>query len=889
MLARFWSLFSALTRRQRFEDTLSEELQFHLGAYAGDLIAKGMSRKEAYRQARVHFGSVERVRDECRQARGLRLIDDLIRDARYGGRRLAKTPGFTVLAVLSLAIGIGANTAMFSLVNAIIMREVPLDRLEDLVNVYESGANYSFGQLSYPNFEDLRDATEDVFDGVSLSRFSLMEIERGGEFETALGEAVAGSYFSLRSLSPTAGRLFTAEDNVAPGAHPVMVLSHAYWQSAFAADPAVVGQVLRLAGRAYTVVGVAPPEYRGNLRGLEPALYAPYMMINELLPSTDDELRTRSSHSLYVTARLRPGVSLADAERAVGSVAARLRDERVDGWNPQRGFTLVPSSNVLFSPELDPILRAVAWLLMVVVGLVLVLACTNLASFLLARALDRRREVAVRLALGASRSALVRQLLTESMLLGLLGGGVGLWLAVSLLQILQNADLPLLLPLTLDIDGNVLAFTLGISMLTGTLIGLVPALQGTRPDVAPMLKSGTTGGGHPGQLRWRNALVVTQLTASLVLLVGTGLFLRSVQHMEAVDPGFGRDPAALMTVVASQARSAADNRQYARRLLDRMRILPSVDVVGLIDNLPLNTISTQSLLFNVDGHEPPQDRAGFEADHATVDSGFFHATGIPIVRGRSFTDAEQPAGPQVAIISEVMARRFWPDGDAVGRVVRRPRDDDADLLVVGVAADINVRSLGEAPRFMVYLPYGQVDAVRFNIVARTVASPEQTALALLAAAREVDPDLRVLATNTMAGHLALGRLPTQALAFVLSVFGGLALLLAAIGLYGVVSYHVATRIREVGIRIALGADASAVVRLLASGALRLVVVGGAIGLALSLLVTRLLGGLLFGIGTVDPVTFAAAPLVLGATAILAAYLPARRASRIDPVVALRTD
>ena len=814
-------------------------------------------------------------------------FEKVTRDVRDGVRSLAKRPAFTTLAVLSLALGIGANTAIFSLVNAIILRPSPIDRPEEVVNLYLHQASFAFSTFSYPDFEDVRDGTTDVFSDVGAAQLVPVQLDQNQSVTLVAGEAVTGNYFPMLGIDAMLGRTLLPSDDVSRGGHPVVMLDHGYWQSAFGGDPDVVGTELRVGGRPYTVVGVAPPDFQGSLRGIRPVLYAPYMMVEELLGSSIFE--ERGNHSMFPKARLKPGVTLPQAEAAVAAVATQLTEDRIDDWNTDSRFVLLPLSEVLLFPPMDVFIRAAAWLLMVVVGLVLLLACTNLASFLLARALDRRRDVAVRLALGASRASLVRRLLTETTLLSLVAGVVGVGIAVWLLNWLANADLPLPLPVTLDLslDWRVLAFTLGISMVAGALLGLVPALQSTRPDLATTLKSESAGGGRPGQLRWRNALVVTQMTASFVLLVGAGLFLRSFQEVQSVDPGFGREPAAVMSFMVPTSRFTVDEgRVYTRRLLDRFRQLPGVGAIGFISNLHLNTLSTRSSDFNVDGHEPPTDHGAFIADRAEVDTGFFDAAGIGIMRGRNFTDADLPDSRPVAIISEAMAQRFWDDGDAVGRLFRR---GSTDLLVVGVASDAKVRTLGEAPRNMIYLPYSQQFVRSVTIVARTSVDPQRTALALVAAGREEDPDFWVWEAKTMTRHLALMLLPAQLSAFILSAFGVLALALSAIGLYGVVSYGVAQRTREVGIRIALGADSRTIVRLLAVSGLRLVIVGGAIGLILALVVTRLLGGLLFGIDTIDPLTFVGVPLVLGATAVLAAYLPARRAIRINPVAALRAE
>ncbi len=819
-----------------------------------------------------------------------RVLDDTSRDVRDGVRSLLRRPGFTAVAILSLALGIGANTAIFTLVNAIILRPTPIDRPDQIVNIYLNQPSASYSTLSYPEFRDIRDATAGVFSGLGATQLVPAQVDGADGIGIEFAEAVTGTYFPMLGIHAVIGRTLLPDDDVGRGGHAVVMLDYGYWQAAFGADPAVVGRELRISGRAYTVIGVGPPDFLGSITGLRPAFYAPYAMVEELVGDTMFD--NRGNHSLFVKARRRDGVTLPQVQAAVTSVATRLTESRIQGWDPASAFLTVPTTDVLLYPPLDQYIRGSAWLLMVVVALVLLLACTNLASFLLARAVDRRKDIAVRLALGASRWSLVRRLLTESTLLSLLAGGVGVGLAVALLHLLVRVDLPVPLPINLDLglDWTVLLFTLGVSVVAGALLGLVPALQSTRPDLVAVIKTESAGGGQPTHRRWRNALVVTQLTISLVLLVGAGLFLRSFQKVLAVDPGFGRDPAAILTFMTPATRFTDDEgRVYAKRLLERFRAVPGVTALGVISNLPLNPLSTSSMPFNVDGHEPPVDQRAFIADRAEVDAGFFDAVGIRILRGRNFTDADRHGSQAVAIVSEAMAQRFWPGGDAIGRLIRTVDDDDQDLVVVGVASDAKVRTLSEAPRNMIYRSYEQFFPRSLTVVARTSADPDRTALALLAAGREVDPNLWVWEMKTMERHLATMRLPAQLSAFVLAVFAVLSLALAAIGLYGVVSYAVSERTREVGIRMALGADPGSVVRLLALSGLRLVLIGTGIGLAGALVVTRLLSSLLFGVETFDPVTFAVVPLVLGATAGLAAYLPARRASRIDPVTALRAD
>jgi predicted permease len=818
------------------------------------------------------------------------LFDHLVRDVRDAVRSLARRPGFTAVALLSLAIGIGANTAIFSLVNAILLRKTPIATPERVVNIYLHQASFAYSTLSYPELRDLREGAGDAFADLASSQIVPAQVDGQDGIGTLLAEVVTGNYFPMLGVNAALGRMLLPEDDVQRGGHAVVVLGFGYWQTAFAGNREVVGSPLRISGRSYTIVGVAPQEYPGSFRGLTPAFYAPAAMVEQLIgePTLDE----RRNHSLFVKGRLRDGVQLPQAEAAVGRVAAALTRDKIQGWDTTARFTLVPLSDVLLYPPLDQYIRGSAWLLTVVVGLVLLLACTNLASFLLARALDRHREVAIQLALGASRGVLIRGLLVETTILSLVAGALGLALSVWLLRVLVRADLPLPIPISLDLspDWTVLVFTLAVSALAGALLGIVPAWQSTRPDLVAALKSDSRSGGRPGHVRWRNALVIAQVTLSLVLLVGAGLFLRSFQRVLAVDPGFGREPAALLSFIVPATRFTPEQaRVYTQRLLDRFREVPAVGALGVTDNLPLNTLSTQSIGFNVDGHQPPPGRPSFAADRADVDPGYFEAIGIPIVQGRGFTASDREGSQSVAIISAAMARHFWSGGDAVGQLIRTPDTADDDLVVVGVVADAKIRTLGEAPRDMVYRSYLQHEPRGLTVVARTSLDAQQTALALMSAGRSIDPDLWVWEMKTLDRHLAVVRLPAQLSAFILAAFAGVALLLASIGLYGVVSYAVAQRTREMGIRVALGAETGSVIRLVTLDGLRLVLVGGVLGMAMALGVMRLLGGLMFGGRVFDPLTLVAVPIILTVCASLAAYLPARRIRSIDPMLALRTD
>jgi len=897
-LAGVWRRLRSLGRRGEFEDGLGDEIRFHVEQQVEKNLRAGMTPDDARREALIRFGGVEQARERTRDEFRSAPIESLARDIRYGLRSLRRHPGFSAMAVLSLAIGIGANATIFGVAHAVLLRGSPLDDPDTLVNVYETEGGRGFNPVSYPNIEDLRKGTADVFRGIVASTFVVAPIDRGGAAGTVvMGEAVTGGAFALLGITPQLGRAIQPDDDVARGGHPVVMLSHGYWQSAFGGDPQVVGRTLKMGGRSYTVIGVAPADYRGGLPAISPAFYVPMAMYDQLMGV--EMLDKRYNHSLFVKARLAPGVTRAQAGHAVSLVAASLTAARPEGWVSGEQFPLVPTGDVQVFPGVDPLLRAATGLLLAVVAVVLLLTCTNLASFLLARALDRGQEVAVRRALGATRGALVRQLLVESTLLGLAGAAGGFVLALVALNALVAANLPLPYGIRLDVhfglggkallDWRVLALTAGAGLLAGGLLGLVPAVQGTRPDLGSALKTGSRGSDAPGRLRWRNVMVVAQVAMSLVLLVGAGLFLRSWQRVLAVDPGFGRAPTSLLSVMMPGRVSTPDGAvPRMQRLLERFRTLPGVEAVGLVWPLPLE-ISSSFIDFTIDGHVPPPGREAFRAGREFVDGGFFDAAGVAIVAGRTVNEGDRRDSPPVAIISQAMARRYWPNGDALGRVLHRP-DGAADLIVVGVASDINVRSLGEIPRDVVYVPYTQSERLAgFTFVVRAATDPARLSLALAAAGREADPDLRVMQATTMAEHLAVSRLPSRIGAVLLAAFAVIGMALAAIGVYGTVRYSVARRTREVGIRMALGADAAGVARLLARHVLRLVLVGGVIGVAASLVAARLIATLLFAVGTFDPVALIGAPLVLGVTAWLAAYLPARRASRADPLAALRAD
>jgi predicted permease len=816
-------------------------------------------------------------------------VDAIGMNVRYALRRLGRSPMFTLVAVVSLGLGIGANTAMFSLVNAAIIRDMPFAEPERLVDVYEAAEGFSHGTLSYPDYVDFAEGTKDVFAAVGGSQLALLQGDADEGVDLLLAEAVTGNYFSILGVQPVIGRLISDEDHVARGAHPVLVVSYAYWVNRLGSDPGVLGREIRLSGRPYTVIGVAPEEFKGVIRGLEPKVFVPIMMYDELQGSGGNVIEARGNQSFFGKARLLPGASIVQAEAIADRISTNLRAEYPQQWTADKAFVLEATADVIMNPMVDRFLKPAAGLIMAVVGMVLLIACANLASFLLARAADRRKEIALRLALGARRSTLIAQLLTETVILSAVGGLVGVLLAVQSLNVLVGADLPLPLPITLDLslDRAVLAFSILISLGAGVLFGLAPALQSTNPDVAPTLRDETAGGGRARGAFLRNMLVVGQVSVSVVLLVGAGLFLRSLDASRHVDPGFGSAPAGILSITLPADRYGEEEAvAYLASLIERIAQIPAVESVGLIDNLHMNQLSTQNVRVRVDGVEPPAGQDFHLIDYADIDERFLDAVEIEVVSGRGFGSADRADTEDVVLVNGEFERRFFPEGSAVGRTIVV---NDEQQLVVGVTADTKVRQLGEAPRPFVYRNYRQAFGNFITVVARTSGDDERLALDMMAAARDLDPQIMVIETKTMRRHLAVMLLARELGAWVVGGFAALALLLASIGLYGVVSYAVARRAKEVGIRLSLGADPRSVVRMLTGSGMKLVAVGGVLGLAVSAGVSHLFSRLLYGVPALDPVTFAAVPVVLGAVALLAAWIPARRVTRIDPVGALRAE
>ncbi|MHB1193495.1 MAG: ABC transporter permease [Longimicrobiales bacterium] len=807
-------------------------------------------------------------------------------DLRFALRMIRKAPGFTAVAVVSLALGIGPNTAIFSLVDSLLFQEWGVRAPEELVDVYSLTPDDRHFYSYYSVYELVDEGMDDVFADVTAYALYPGHVERDGSGELALGEIVKGNYFGVMGVAAEQGRTFLPEEDATPGTHPVVVLSHRYWSTRFGADPGIVGEQIRLNGRPYTVVGVAPDTFRGRISpGIGTDFWVPLQMYPHLSP---DKF---SNGDFSVTGRLRPGMTTQRANQELAAVAARHNEAHPESRSRLR-LDGVNVAEVRFHPDLDGVVGSMALLLGVAVGLVLLVACVNLAGFFLARATDRRREMAVRVAMGAGRWAIARQLVVESLVLSTLGGVLGLVLGQAVLRLALSYEPPLPLPIHLQValDGRLLAFT-GISVAVATLLfGLAPALEATRVPVASTLRdeAGAAGGGHR-KARARQAMVAAQMALSTVLLFGAALFVRSLGSATERDVGFSTGPAAVVSV-DSWANQYTDDedRAFVSRLVDALHATPGVRQAAAAGRLPL-ALGTTSTRVTVPGVEAPPDADAHVLEHTAVTPGYFAAMDIELLEGRDFDQGDATAGQRVAVVSRAAARLFWPDGSAVGRTMHLGGDAE-EVTVVGVVGDVPLWSLTEPPRAYFYVPVAQGSVYgRFHVVARGDLSPGELAERVREEARRLDPDILLSRVGTMADHLGYIYFLPRMAALLLSAVGVLALVLASIGLYGMVSYSVARRTREVGIRLALGAEAGQVLSLVMHGGMRVVLVGGAVGMVAALGLGVLMERFLIGVGSMDPVALVAAPLLLAGVAAAAAWLPARRVSRIRPIEALRSD
>jgi predicted permease len=811
-------------------------------------------------------------------------MQTLWQDLRFGARMLFKQPGFTLIAVVTLSLGLGANTAIFSLVNTVLLRPLPIPQPERVFEITPLQKGADVGATSYPLYKDLRDRNQ-VLEGLAAYRFVPLSLSQNGNNERLWGYLVSGNYFDLLGVRAAQGRMFTQEEDRTPGAHPVAVLSYGYWQRRFGGDPNLVGRTITINNHSFTVVGIAPPEFNGTVLIFSPEIYAPINMAKQIEPG-EDWLESRGSGVLQTIGRLKPQVTAAQAKAALDALMAQL-GPAYPGYENFR-FSLTPPG--LIVPMLRNATLGFAGVLLGVVSLVLLIACTNLANLLLARSARRRKEIAVRLALGATRFRLVRQLLTESALLAVMGGAVGALLAWWLVELAMAFKPPVDFALTIDLrmDWRVLVFTLGVSLLTGVLTGLAPALQATKPDLIPALKDETSLGGYR-RARLRSALVVAQVALSLVLLAGAGLIVRSLQQVQTVGPGFDIEHTVTASVDLNlQGYDEARGVAFQKQLLARIEALPGVRAASYTGNLPLN-LDRSSDTFYVEGQPFTRQSDLPEILVTSVWPRYFETMDIPLLAGRDFTTRDGGERARVAIVNESFARRYWPGQSAVGKRFSEDGPNNPFWEIIGVVKDSKYFSLGEDSQPFVYFPMMRDYDGAIALVVRASGEPQSLLNALRHEVRQLDANLPVYDAKTMREHMRLSLFPLRTGAWVAGSFALLALGLAGLGIYGVMSYATEQRTREIGIRMALGAQGGDVLRLVIRQGLRLALIGLALGLAGALALTRLMTSVLYGVSATDALTFAGVTLVLALVVVLACWIPARRATRVDPLVALRCE
>ena len=815
------------------------------------------------------------------------MMNDVLQDLRYAIRMLVKNPVFTVAAVVTLALGIGLNAATFSAVNGLLLRPLPGAKSPDrLVQLYRAWPGMEYGSNSIPHYQDMRDRTGDAFESMSAWYFTSISVSGDGRNERIMGTLVSANFFQTYGVTPIVGRAFIpGEESVGPGAHPVAILGYGFWQDRFGGDPGVIGRTLLLNGQPFEVVGVAPRDFRGPVTFASIPIYVPLMMQMQIAPG-HNLIESRGNNMMNVVGRLRDGVELPRAQEVVDATLARLKEELPDSYQDQVGIVLVPQMDAGIHPMFRSAQVKLSAVIMAVVSLLLLIACVNVANLFLVRARERRREMGIRLSLGAGRMRVVRQLLTESLLFSALAGLAGLGLAQLAVRVLSNIRPPLDGPwhFAVEMDDRVLLFTFAVSMIAGVLFGLAPALQAARPDMVSAVKGETAG--KAGRSRASSGLVVVQMALSLILLVSSALFLRSLAGATEIDPGFD-DPAHLVTASADpglQGYDEARARAFWDRVTEDVAALPEVTGVGLTDWLPLG-ISSSDRGVTIPGYEFAEGERQ-SLYYQTVSEGYLEALGTKLLEGRTFTRQDDASGPPVIVINRRMAEHFWPGQSAIGKIVHTA---GKDRTVIGVLETGKVQSLGEGPTEMMYLPEREIFSAERVILARTSGDPRVALRRIQDVIRAQDPDLPIFDVRTMEEHMGTALLPARLAGSVLGLFGVLGLVLAAVGIYGVMAYSVAQRNREMGIRVALGADRATVLRLVLREGLRLAAVGTVIGLIGAAGAARLVQGLLYNVSAFDPFAFVGVPLILVGVATLAVYIPARRAAGLDPMRVLKSE
>ena len=821
-------------------------------------------------------------------------MDRVLQDIRYSLRALLHTPMLSAVAILSLGLGIGANTTIFTLINTLFLNPQPVARPSEVVALFTRDTKNTtrFGNLlplSYPNLEDFRAQNDVLTDLTGYSTPLALACARDGEEpERVFAQLVTGNYFDVLGITPAAGRFFVPDEDRTPGTHAVAVIGHSLWQRRFGASPAIIGSTVTLNRQPFTIVGVAPEGFKGVTSMFGPDIWLPAMMAPQVLAKQNgDWLHERAAMVFSTAGRLKPGITRAQAEARFQLIARALEQEYPNA-NTGRSASVLPLTEATLFPGMRAMMLFGSAVLMTIVGLVLLIACSNVANLLLARATARRQEIAIRLALGAGRRRLVRQLLTESALLAMAGGAAGIafgYWGRNLLwsfrpAVVANNFVPL------RFDQHVLVFALALAFISCLIFGLIPAWRSSRPDVIDVLKeeAGTTAGAaRAGRLR--RMLVVGQVALSLVALVVAAMFLRNIQQAFTVDLGYDPKPIAVVSANPGQVRyGQTRSEQFYRGVRERISALPGVAGVSWAANQPLWASVYRRVV--IEGREPRDASETILTLVNTVDTGYFATLDVPVRAGRDFTRGDGAGTLPVAIVNDTMAAQYWPNQDPIGRRIRFDSDATA-RHIVGIVKTIKYQTIGEPPQPALYVPLDQNYSEAMVLYVRSAGNPAAILPTVEREIRQFDRDVPLENAAAVVAVLDQSLWMMKLAAGLLGVFGALALALASIGLYGVMAYAVTQRQREIGLRMALGADRGAVLRLVLTEAGSLVVVGVAVGLGLSALASRGLSSLLFGLSPVDPIAFGGASALLVFVSVAAGYLPARRASRLDPMIALR--
>ncbi|MFZ0736443.1 MAG: ABC transporter permease [Candidatus Acidiferrales bacterium] len=887
------------------EAEIIDELSDHLANLYEEIIAEGTTPEEAYREALSSLSHSDLVAElRATERTPLRdptpdgalksghLFTDLWQDLRYAARMLRKTPGFTAVVVLTLALGIGANTAVFTIVNTFLLNPLPIEHASQLAAVNTASATKTaepvdLRPISFLNLMDYREKNHAFSSLAGYSSPTALTMSAGLESQRVFAEVVTGNYFDTLGIRPRMGRFFSPEEDTTPGANPVAVIGYSAWQGRFGGVSGILGRTIKLNNTAFTIIGVAPQGFKGVNAIFGPDLWVPSMMAEQVLPvQQHNALSDRAVLTFTGAGRLRSGVSLSQAQADLKTIAVALEKEYPD-TNQGQTVTLRPLTEAVLAANQRQSLLFGSVLLMAIVGFVLLIACSNVANLLMARAAARRQEIAVRLALGASRWRLVRQLLTESVLLGLLSGLLGFFFGYEGCQLLWSFRPAEFAQNLVDphLNANVFVFVLVVALLTGLIFGIAPALRSSRTPIVETLKEEARAAGRGARsITLANTLLVGQVAVSLVLLITAALFLRSVQREYLITPGFETKNLAVFLLYPGQlGYDRTRTEQFYKDVHDRLATVPGVASVSWSANLPLFGRSQTGVV--IEGQEQRKKSEAISSVVNTIDLDYFSTMGIPLLVGRVFSQDDRDGAAPVAIINDTMASRFWPNQDAVGKRLQLPGQKEF-RQIVGIVKTADYQTLGEAPQSCVYVPLRQNYSESMVLYVRTEYDPSQLITTIQGEIRNIDPALPIddIRTGTKVIEQALWGAKMGV--GLLGVFGFLALGLASIGLYGIMAYSVNQRRREIGIRIALGAGQASVLRLILRRGMTLVITGVAIGLMLSILLGHALSKFLYGVGASDPASLAGASLVLLTVAMVACYLPARRASRLDPLVAL---